>query len=255
MRITILTGAGISAESGIPTFRDHNGLWAGADPREVSSADALERDRWRVTDFYNDRREQILKAQPNAAHIALAELEKMPMAQCSIITQNIDNLHEKAGSRNVRHIHGEALKQRCLECNMVTSKYDDIDPGDTCPGCERIGMFRPHVVLFGEVPLDFDRARHEVAHSDLFVSIGTSGQVYPASELVRVALGAGAVTISLNLDGQDESPLFKYSLHGPATQTVPRLVDTLQNSLFDLSAVCLQLEKQERCYEGEQYGK
>ena len=178
--IVVLTGAGVSAESGIKTFRDANGLWEGHNVMEVASPIGWENNMELVLDFYNQRRKQLLKVKPNSAHFALAKLEKQYEVQ--IITQNIDDLHERAGSSNVTHLHGELLKARStFDENLVMDWKKDINPGDFC---EHNHQLRPHVVWFGEaVPL-FQRAAEITETADILIVIGTSMQVYPAASLV-----------------------------------------------------------------------
>jgi len=226
-RIAILTGAGISAESGVPTFRDKNGLWTGMSPDEVASAVAFRRNPLGVNEFYNARRRAMKGVSPNAAHLALARLEKEPSLSCNIITQNIDPLHEQAGSRNVNHIHGEIFKRRCYDCGFVGSIDGDIGCDDACPQCKKLGTLRPHVVLFGELTLNFAEADSIVQKSDLFLSIGTSGGVYPACDLVQTAKAAGALTVCLNLKPESLSDAFDIHIAGPATETVPKIVERL----------------------------
>jgi len=182
-KIVVLTGAGISAESGIKTFRDADGLWEGHDVMEIASPLGWEKNQKRVLDFYNQRRRQLLTVKPNAAHIALAELEEN--FDVEIITQNIDDLHERAGSTRVTHLHGELLKARStFNENLVMDWKQDINPGDFC---EFNYQLRPHVVWFGETVPMFEKAMEIVAEADILIIIGTSMQVYPAAGLVDFA--------------------------------------------------------------------
>jgi len=179
-KIVVLSGAGISAESGLKTFRDENGLWEGHDVMEVASPMAWENNRELVLDFYNQRRRQLLEVEPNAAHHALVELEKQYDVQ--IITQNVDDLHERAGSSNVLHLHGELLKARStFDENLVIDWRKDIRSGDFC---EHNRQLRPHIVWFGEAVPMFQKAADHCAMADLLIIVGTSMQVYPAAGLV-----------------------------------------------------------------------
>jgi NAD-dependent deacetylase len=224
--IVVLTGAGISAESGLPTFRDSGGLWEGVNPEEVASAAAYELDPWHVNDFFNMRRSAAQRVNPNAAHSALAKLQKTQGFSCYLVTQNIDDLHERAGSPQVHHIHGELSKRRCHGCGHVCDIRGDIDPDTACPSCRCTGMARPHVVLFGEIPIGFDKAIEITRQCDLFISIGTSGSVYPAANLVNVAYDAGATTVCANLEILSAG-MFDIHIEGQATQTIPNLVEEI----------------------------
>ena len=240
IRVMILTGAGISAESGIPTFRDENGLWAGADPDEVSSAEGLARDPWKVIRFYNERRAQIRTAKPNAGHVALAELAKHPAFDVRLVTQNIDPLHELASSPQVHHLHGEVLKQRCIACDEISERLDDIKPGESCPHCGEVNTLRPHIVLFGEIPLDFDGAMLHAHRCQIFISIGTSGMVYPAAQLGQIARSSGALTLCANTKPEERAYLFDHFIHGPVTLTLPKLTKMMMDEP-ELNAITLKL--------------
>ena len=231
--IVVLTGAGISAESGIPTYRGADGLWAGHRVQDVATADAIATNPWAVTDFFNAQRQDLKGKQPNAAHYALATLARTPGLSCHIITQNIDPLHEQAGSPHVHHLHGELLKRTCTECGFTGPIQGDMDIDDLCPACTTQGTLRPDIVLFGEVPKEFDQAIRAIATCDLFVSIGTSGVVYPAADLVRYARQAHAYTICLNLNPEAEATaLFDRFIIGPATMTVPQLVGEVMDAIY-----------------------
>jgi NAD-dependent deacetylase len=228
MRVFVLTGAGVSAESGLGTFRDNDGLWARFDPMKLATPKAFDRDPQAVQAFYNARRKNLLAAQPNPAHLALARLEA-GLAQAggalSLVTQNIDNLHEQAGSRHVLHMHGELLKARCLRCETVSPWHDDLGAGDPCSVCQKPGGLRPHVVWFGEIPLFLEEIETALSRADLFVAIGTSGAVYPAAGLVSEARRLGIRTCELNLDPSDNAAAFDERRYGQASLIVPAWVD------------------------------
>jgi len=225
----VLTGAGISAESGLDTFRGLGGLWENHRIEDVASPEGFVRDPDLVQKFYNLRRRRLVsgEVEPNAAHTALARLEKEFPGDFLLVTQNIDDLHERAGSRNLVHMHGELLKARCAACDSVIEATGDLSAGDVCKSCRASGVMRPHVVWFGEMPLEMDRIIDALEHCDLFVSVGTSGQVYPAAGFVEVAHRAGADTMELNLEQTEMAVAFDESVSGRATQTVPRVVDHL----------------------------
>ncbi len=225
-RIVILTGAGISKESGLDTFRCAGGLWSKVRIEDVATPEAYARDPARVLGFYDARRRGLLEqgVEPNAAHRALVELERRWPAEVLVVTQNIDDLHDRAGQGNLIHMHGELLKARCTSCGAVSPWLTDMPREAACPACAARGTLRPHVVWFGEMPLEMDRIYAALAGCGLFVSIGTSGQVYPAAGFVREARSAGARTLELNLDPSDGAPLFEDAVYGPATETVPAFV-------------------------------
>jgi NAD-dependent deacetylase len=229
-RIVILTGAGISAESGIPTFRGSAGLWEGWQLEEVATPQAFARDPDRVQRFYDLRRRALLapSVAPNAAHRALARLERAWAGEVLVVTQNIDDLHERAGTRNLVHMHGELLKARCLDCATTWPCRDDMARVGACPGCGAIARARPHVVWFGEVPLELEYITTALRRCELFVAIGTSGVVYPAAGFVAEVTGAGrAHTIELDLEGSAVSACFAERRRGRATELVPQLVEEL----------------------------
>ena len=231
--IVVLTGAGISAESGLGTFRDKGGLWARFDPMTLATPAAFARDPALVQAFYDARRRNLLEAVPNAAHRALAWLEGELTGRGDrlvLITQNVDDLHERAGSRAVVHIHGELRKVRCLACGAVSSWDADVRPEDQCPACGVPGRLRPHVVWFGEMPFHMDLIEDALAVADLFVAIGTSGSVYPAAGFVAAAQQHGARTCELNLEPSDNGTLFGERHYGPATLVVPAWVDAVLGS-------------------------
>lgn len=227
-RIVILTGAGISAESGIGTFRDKGGLWEKHRIEDVATPEAFQRDPVGVQHFYNQRRRQLLEGvEPNGAHRALARLEQEHPGEVLLVTQNVDNLHERAGSRRLIHMHGELLKARCSRTGRVVPAESDINPSDPCPCCGEPGQLRPHVVWFGEMPLEMERIENALAGCDLFIAVGTSGNVYPAAGFVQMARHAGAHTVELNLEPSNTNVHFHEHHQGPAGEQVPRFVDRL----------------------------
>lgn len=227
--IVILTGAGISAESGLGTFRGAGGLWEQQRVEDVATPEAFARDPGLVYRFYNARREHLCggEVQPNAAHRALAELEQNFPGHFTLVTQNVDNLHERGGSRRVFHMHGELMKMRCQRSGTVFDAPRYFDETDACHCCEETGNLRPHVVWFGEMPLHMDEIYALLEDCDLFVAIGTSGNVYPAAGFVQVARQAGASTLEINPEITSGSSLFHHQWRGPATEHVPRLVSLL----------------------------
>ena len=230
MRVFVLTGAGISAESGLGTFRDEGGLWAKFDPMKLATPEAFARDPDRVHAFYNMRRRNLLEAEPNAAHAALARLEAELEARGGAVflcTQNIDDLHERAGSRAVHHMHGELLVARCGRCGRRTPWRDDLSVEACCDGCGGAGALRPDVVWFGETPRGLDAIDAGLAASGLFVAIGTSGAVYPAAGFVAEARARRIPTVELNLAPSDNARGFDAARYGPATSVVPGFVDEI----------------------------
>jgi NAD-dependent deacetylase len=227
--ILILTGAGISQESGLATFRDADGIWASVRIEDVATPEAFARDPARVQAFYNDRRRQLQHPSviPNTAHEALARLEAVRPGEVMIATQNIDDLHERAGSRAVIHMHGELLKARCTACGRTTVWYDDLTGNEGCPTCAIEGQLRPHVVWFGEMPLRLDAIYQVLAECKVFISIGTSGSVEPAASFVEEARRAGARTVELNLEPSQSAGLFAECIYGPASKIVPEFVASL----------------------------
>lgn len=219
-KIVILTGAGISAESGLGTFRDEGGLWAQYAIEDVATPDGFARNPTLVQDFYNKRRSQAAKARPNAAHKALARLENEYAGDVLIVTQNVDNLHERAGSRNVIHMHGELSGALCHACGHRWTAPPVMTPEDSCPSCAAQAT-RPDVVWFGEVPYGMDRIDAALSAATVFVSIGTSGQVYPAAAYARHARRMGARTVELNLEPSANATDFDELNHGPASDIVP----------------------------------
>ncbi len=224
--IVILTGAGVSAESGIDTFRSAGGHWERHRIEDVATPKGFERDPDLVLGFYDMRRENIQKAQPNAAHDALARLDAGWAGNLLIVTQNVDDLHERAGANRLIHMHGEHLSAWCAACDARTVWRDPLAHRPPCPACATPAL-RPDVVWFGEMPYQMDEIDAAVRDCDLFVSIGTSGAVYPAAGLVRTARHVGAHTLELNLDPSQGSIMFHECRLGPATELVPAWVDSL----------------------------
>ncbi len=227
--IVVLSGAGVSAESGISTFRGVNGLWNNHRIEEVASPEGFARDPDLVHRFYNLRRRQLLDPQtrPNAAHLALARLERSFPGEFMLVTQNIDDLHERAGSSRLIHMHGELLKARCGACETVAVRYDDIDSADTCGHCGARRALRPHVVWFGEMPMRLEEIYTALGGCDLFLAVGTSGHVHPAAGFVDVARRAGAATVEVNLETSVTESMFQRRILGAAAAVLPVLVDEL----------------------------
>lgn len=228
MRIFVLTGAGVSAESGLSTFRDATGIWTRVDFREVATPEGFARDPAKVHAFYNARRANLLGAQPNAAHRALAKLQAGLAARGDelwLCTQNVDDLHERAGATRVAHMHGELLKARCQGCDAVHDWREDLSTATPCPGCGETGGMRPDVVWFGETPYFMDEIYAALAGSDRFVSIGTSGSVWPAAGFALEARRAGIATSEINLEPSETAELFEERIYGPASEEVPAWVE------------------------------
>jgi NAD-dependent deacetylase len=235
INVFVLTGAGVSAESGLGTFRDKKGegIWAKFDPMKLATPEAFARNPGEVLAFYDLRRRNLLNAKPNAAHFALARLEgKLSQrgGSLTLVTQNIDDLHERAGSDRVVHMHGELLKARCGACEAVRLWRDDLTVADSCPACGRTATLRPHVVWFGEMPLEMDVIDRALRKADLFVAIGTSGAVYPAAGFVGEARAYGLATCEINLEAADNADLFDEQRLGPASEMVPTWVEELIGS-------------------------
>ncbi|MEB4673952.1 NAD-dependent protein deacylase [Enterobacteriaceae bacterium G50] len=228
-RVLVLTGAGISAESGIRTFRAADGLWEEHRVEDVATPEGFQRDPALVQAFYNARRRQLQQPeiQPNAAHIALAKLEEALGDNFMLVTQNIDNLHERAGSKNVLHMHGELLKVRCTQSGQVLDWTDDVTPDDKCHCCQFPAPLRPHIVWFGEMPFEMDHIYLALSMADIFIAIGTSGHVYPAAGFVHEAKLHGAKTVELNLEPSQVGSEFEEKYYGLASEVVPAFVDQL----------------------------
>ncbi|HUF87425.1 MAG TPA: NAD-dependent deacylase [Thermohalobaculum sp.] len=225
--MVILTGAGVSAESGLGTFRDKGGLWTRFDLEEVATPEGYARDPARVLDFYNMRRRNCREAAPNPAHAALARLQRAWPGRVTLVTQNIDDLHERAGSAEVIHMHGRIMAALCAACAARRDWAGDMTLADACPACGAAGTVRPDVVWFGEMPYELETIWERLAGCDLFVAIGTSGSVYPAAGFVADAMHRGARTLEINLEPSDNAGLFHERLLGPASETVPAWVARL----------------------------
>lgn len=225
--IVVLTGAGLSAESGVPTFRDKEGIWTRYDYRDVATPEGFANNPKLVHEFYNMRRRAHAGIKPNAAHLALARLERDYPGEVVIVTQNVDALHEAAGSKNLIHMHGEIFQALCDSCRARRHWVDDLSLDLACPTCGHKGGMRPDVVWFGEVPYHMQRIAAVLGAAGLFISIGTSGNVYPAAGFVAEAKANGARTVELNLEPSEGASLFDEAIHGPATQVVPAFVERL----------------------------
>ncbi|MCZ7676482.1 MAG: NAD-dependent deacylase [Roseovarius sp.] len=225
-KIVILTGAGISAESGLGTFRDAGGLWQRYPLEDVATPEGFVRNPALVHEFYNARRAQAAAARPNPAHLALARLEAARRAEVLIVTQNVDALHEAAGSRNVLHMHGQLARALCHACGWRWEAPAAMSPRDACPGCGE-AMTRPDVVWFGEIPHGMERIEAALVGAGLFAAIGTSGQVWPAAGFAQLASAAGAHTVELNLEPSAASADFDEFRQGRASEVVPAWVAEL----------------------------
>jgi len=224
--IVILTGAGVSAESGIDTFRSEGGLWEQHRVEDVATPEAFARDPELVLRFYDMRRAAIQTKEPNAAHRALARLDAEWAGELLIVTQNVDDLHERAGARRVLHMHGEHLNAWCTECDVRSRWTGPLIERPSCPRCGARAL-RPDVVWFGEMPYGMEDIFAALRKADLFVSIGTSGAVYPAAGFVRNARDLGAATLELNLEPSQGTAWFDEARHGPATRIVPEWVEQM----------------------------
>ncbi len=225
-KIVILTGAGISAESGLGTFRDEGGLWTQYDLAEVATPEGFARNPALVHEFYNARRANCLSAAPNAAHAALAQLQTGFPGEVVIVTQNVDDLHERGGAGHVIHMHGELCRALCAACGHRWDAPPEMRPSDPCPACGA-ARTRPDIVWFGEIPYHMNRIMAHLSTCTLFAAIGTSGEVYPAAGFVEIAGGAGAHTVELNLEPSSTTSAFTETRHGPATEIVPAWVAEL----------------------------
>lgn len=223
--IVILTGAGISAESGINTFRDDDGLWEQYDIQAVATPKGFETDPQRVLNFYNLARKKLPKYQPNAAHLAIAKLQKEYKGKVTIITQNVDDLHERGTGANVIHMHGDLLSGMCSKCGTKWDQHDDQTLDQTCVNCGN-ATCRPDVVWFGEMPYHTNEIQKIMLEVDIFVSIGTSGEVYPAAGFADQAHSKGAETIEINLEPSNNR-YFSKVIKGPASETVPKWVEEI----------------------------
>lgn len=226
-RIVILTGAGISAESGVPTFRDADGLWEKHNPMDIATPEAFARDPDLVYRFYNARRNTLAEVEPNAAHTALATLQAQFSGEVFLVTQNVDDLHERGGSEQVCHMHGQLRAMLCTTCKRSMNVQADYDGSSVCPACEHRGSLRPDIVWFGEIPYFMEDIAAQLAACDLFIAIGTSGQVYPAAGFVQQARLSGALTLEINREASDVADLFQQRRLGLATTEVTRVVREL----------------------------
>jgi NAD-dependent deacetylase len=225
--IVILTGAGISAESGLATFRGPDGLWEGHRVEDVATPEAFRRDPALVQNFYDQRRAHLKQVEPNEAHRALARLDAEWPGALLIVTQNVDDLHARAGAKRLLHMHGELKSAWCLACDARVVWEDELRDGPPCPECRTAGRLRPDIVWFGEMPYQMDRIDRALMDADLFVSIGTSGAVYPAAGYVQSARYAGARTLELNLEPSQGSIFFHESRIGRAGELVPAWVEEM----------------------------
>jgi NAD-dependent deacetylase len=229
LKVVVLTGAGISAESGLKTFRDNNGLWEEHSIEEVATPAGFERNPDLVYRFYNQRRRQLLspQVQPNKAHAALAKLEKALKGNFTLITQNVDDLHQRAGNKNVLHMHGNLLSARCLTSGRSIEMFTDLNRSDVCDCCQPASGMRPDIVWFGEIPKYMQQIEALLYDADVFVSIGTSGTVYPAAGFVSQANHYGTYSVELNLEPSSGQNEFSEKYYGLASELVGQFVDTL----------------------------
>lgn len=225
-KIVILTGAGISAESGLGTFRDEGGLWSQHRIEDVATPEGFARNPELVQGFYNARRKGAAQAKPNPAHLALAKLQKDFAGEVVLVTQNVDGLHEAGGSDGVLHMHGVLAGALCAACGHRWAAPQEMHADEPCPSCTA-PEGRPDVVWFGEIPYHMDEILTHLSRADLFAAIGTSGQVYPAAGFVQEALTAGAHTVELNLEPSAVVSDFAETRFGPASETVPLWVAEL----------------------------
>ncbi|QLB13153.1 NAD-dependent deacetylase [Bisgaardia hudsonensis] len=226
-KVVVLTGAGISAESGIATFRAGDGLWENHRVEEVATPEGFQRNPQLVQEFYNQRRQKLFdpNVKPNAAHFALAKLEENLGKNFLLVTQNVDNLHERAGSKNLIHMHGELLKVRCNCSGKIYDWQGNVTEEDRCQCCQPPRRLRPHIVWFGEIPLEMEKIYTALQECDYFISIGTSGNVYPAAGFVKEAALSGAETIELNLEPSLVRSAFDKRIYGKASEVVPEYIE------------------------------
>lgn len=225
--IVILTGAGISAESGLATFRSSNGLWNNHKVDDVATVEGFARNPKYVHDFYNELKVELKKAKPNPAHLAITKLQKEYPAEISVITQNVDTLHEKAKNKNIYHIHGQINQAVCLNCGHILESFGNVGVNTICSNCNEIGRMKPNIVFFGENLLCMDKVEELLKTCDLFLSIGTSGVVFPAASFVQTAKYYGADTYEFNLENTSNNFFFDKHIIGPAGNTLPAFVDEL----------------------------
>lgn len=228
--IFVLTGAGISAESGLATFRSGNGLWNNHKVEDVATVEAFKGNPEYVHRFYNSMKKELLAAQPNAAHLALARLEKEYPGIVRIITQNVDTLHEKAGSKHVFHIHGQINQAVCQNCGYIMETWDNVNTRTICPHCQKSATMKPNIVFFGESLLCMHEVEHFLSDCDLFISVGTSGVVYPAAGFVQTAKYHGADTIEFNLENTSNNYMFDRHIFGKCGETLPEFTEELINT-------------------------
>jgi len=226
-KILFLTGAGISAESGLATFRSENGLWNHHRVEDVATIEAYYRNPDYVHDFYNTMKPELWNAKPNPAHLAITKLQNEYPAEINIITQNVDTLHEKAKSRNIYHIHGQINQAVCLNCGKVLETWGDVTSETVCEGCHIMGMMKPNIVFFGENLLCMDKVEELLRTSDLFISVGTSGVVFPAASFVQTAKYYGADTVEFNLEATSNNFYFDKHIMGKAGETLPQFINEL----------------------------
>jgi NAD-dependent deacetylase len=225
--IVILTGAGISAESGLPTFRDEDGLWHGHRVEEVATPEAFAVNPALVHEFYNLRRAALKTVKPNAAHEAIAKLQREYSGEVVLVTQNVDDLHERGGSASLIHMHGELLKAKCTWCEKGQAWEDDLSVETKCPACHAADGMRPDIVWFGEMPFHMGEIERALERAKVFIAVGTSGNVYPAAGFVRTAHRVRARTIEVNLQRTEKSGAFEEHRVGKASVKVPKLVEEL----------------------------
>lgn len=226
--IAVLTGAGVSAESGLKTFRDANGLWENHAIEDVCTPEGFEADPSLVYTFYNQRRAQLInEARPNPAHVELAEFQQRFSGEFTLITQNVDNLHEQAGSKNVLHMHGELLSARCINSGKAYPWQQELNHQSVCPECNTAGHLRPDIVWFGEIPMHMELIEQALTKCDLFIAIGTSGQVYPAAGFVQLANACGAHCVELNLEPSESNWRFHERHYGPASKVVKTFLEQI----------------------------
>ncbi len=230
--IVILTGAGISAESGVNTFRDRNGIWSRVRLEDVATPEAFAAHPGRVQKFYNQRRAQLPSVKPNPAHHALVRLEQSHAGSVTIVTQNVDDLHERAGSQNIIHMHGELNRSLCAACGASAPHRGDLSIDSECASCGAIGRLRPDIVWFGEMPYQMDRIYDLLRDCDLFLSVGTSGNVYPAAQFVQEADRHGAHTVEINLEPSLGVSDFADTRHGKAGTLLPTFVDEVLSGQY-----------------------
>ncbi|MGN7613459.1 NAD-dependent deacylase [Magnetococcales bacterium HHB-1] len=229
--LVVLTGAGISAESGIPTFRSNGGLWKQYRFEELATPEAFAANPELVWQFYQWRQKGVIEAKPNDAHRYLADLEEILGKHFHLITQNVDDLHERAGQKKVLHMHGEIRKARCLRCHKVAENYDYQKNSIPCLACG--GKMRPHIVWFGEMPFFMDKIHQCLSKADLFLAIGTSGAVYPAAQFVHIAKEHGAKTFLINLDAANNATAFDFAIQGDAAEIMAQMIHKSEYSPLD----------------------